>query len=165
MHFAHTPETVKLTSFMVYLRGSLKSGTTFSRQVTSAKEGGFYSRTLLLNQPLGISDNWLTAVNLKSDIPVKLPLNVQLFFNAASFAQASLINPSKNKLLYEGGILLNVMNETLQIQLPLVLSKDFNDYSKQNYPKNRVLNQISFSLNLTPYNFLDSKNILKLMGQ
>ncbi|MBP6455747.1 MAG: M1 family metallopeptidase [Chitinophagaceae bacterium] len=165
-YFLHTTTTAANDYLYdeVYL-GRNENENLFSRQVTSAKEGGFYSRTLLLNQPLGISDNWLTAVNLKSDIPVKLPLNVQLFFNAASFAQASLINPSKNKLLYEGGILLNVMNETFQIQLPLVLSKDFNDYSKQNYPKNRVLNQISFSLNLTPYNFLDSKNILKLIGQ
>ncbi len=135
-----------------------------SRQVSN-REGGFYSRTLLLNQPLGISDNWLAAVNLKSDIPVKLPLNVQLFFNAATFAQANLINPSKNKLLYEGGILLNVMNNAFQIQLPLVLSKDFKNYSDQIYTKNKILNQISFSLNLSPYNFLDPKNMLKLIGQ
>jgi hypothetical protein len=41
----------------------------------------------------------------------------------------------------------------LSIYLPLVMSKDFSEYTKSVYPDNRFLKTISFSLNLGNINW------------
>jgi hypothetical protein len=54
--------------------------------------------------------------------------------------------------------------DLLIIYAPLIMSKDFKDYTKQIYPKNRFLNTMSFALNLQQINFLRSANLLNVFS-
>lgn len=124
-----------------------------SQQVLD-REGGFTTRTTLLADPLGQTDDWLVSVNLRSDIPLKYKFLPQVFFNAASFAEAGNSNPSGNKTLFEGGLQFNLIKEIVKVNIPLVLSKDFKDYTQSIYTKNRFSRQISFSLSTDRLDFL-----------
>lgn len=124
------------------------------------KEGGFGTRTTYLSNPLGRSDDWLVSVNLKSDIPLKYKFLPQVFFNIASFGDAGMTNPSGNKTLYEGGLQFNLLDELIKINIPLVLSKDFKDYTKSIYNTNRFARQISFTLSTDKIDFLRTQERL-----
>lgn len=132
----------------------------YSSQQVMHKEGGFATRTTFLNNPLGQTDDWLVSVNLRSDIPLKYKWLPQLFFNAASFANAGNLNPSGNKMLFEGGLQFNLIQDIIRVNIPLVLSKDFKDYTKSIYSKNRFTRQISFSISTDKLDFLRTQDAL-----
>jgi hypothetical protein len=52
----------------------------------------------------------------------------------------------------------------LIVYAPLFMSKDFKDYTKTVYAKNRLLNTMTFSLNIAQLNFLNTNNATKLIG-
>jgi hypothetical protein len=139
----------------VYLDRNAQSG--WKTQQIAMQEGGLKIRTLMYASPLGRSDNWLASVNLRSDLPFSFPLKLQLFFDAATFANAAQLNPSGNKVLFDGGIQLNMFKERLVVYLPLIMSKDFKDYSKSVYSKNRMLQNMSFALRFHPFEFMDQQ--------
>ena len=132
----------------------------YTSQQVMNKEGGFATRTNLLNNPLGRSDDWLVSVNVRTDIPLKYKWLPQLFFNAASFGGSSQTNPSGNTTLFEGGIQINLLSDIVRINIPLVLSKDFKNYTQSFYSKNRLVRQISFSLSTDKINFLRTQESL-----
>ncbi len=129
-------------------------------QQVMSKEGGFATRTSFLSNPLGQSDDWLVAVNLRSDIPLKYKWLPQVFFNAASFGNASMLNPSGSKMLFEGGVQFNLLSDVLQLKIPLVLSRDFKNYTESVYSTNRFSRQISFSLSTNKIDFLRTQQSL-----
>ncbi len=135
-----------------------------SQQVMN-REGGFVTRTTKLTSPLGRSDDWLVAVNLRSDLPIKFPILPQVFFNAASYGGAAQSNPSGAKLLFEAGVHLNFYKDIIRISLPLLLSKDLKDYTKSVYTQNRIPQQISFSINTQNLDFLRSQDLVDLFVQ
>jgi hypothetical protein len=121
----------------------------------SLREGGFKIPTAFYAAPLGRSDDWLAALNLKTDLPLgKVPL--RLFLDVATFSNAQKENPSGDRFLYAGGLELHLLYDIIQISLPLVYSKDYNDYLKSIYSTGRLANTISFSLQLQNINWLKS---------
>jgi len=126
------------------------------------KEGGFKINTLQYATQLGLSDNWLFALNLKTDIPFLWNLPVRLFADVATFSDAKRLNPSGAAVLYEAGIEV-YLGDYLSVYLPLVMSKDFSEYTKSIYPENRFLKTISFSLNIGNINWFNTPSkILKM---
>jgi hypothetical protein len=146
----------------IYVARNEQSGT--MAQQVSIREGGFKIRTNQYANPLGMSDNWLFAVNFRSDLPIKSPVKLQVFIDAGTFANAGKLNPSGNKLLFDGGLELHLLGDMIIIYAPLVMSKDFKDYTKSVYAKNRLLNTMSFSLNLSSLNLLQTQNVTKILG-
>jgi len=127
-----------------YFGRSQQSGL-WSQQI-SMKEGGFKVTTLQYASQLGLTDNWLFALNLKSDIPyLKLP--IRLFADFGTFADAKQQNPSGASVLFDAGLELYI-SDYLNIYFPLLLSTDFKDYTKSVYTDKRFLRTITFSLNL-----------------
>ncbi|HOZ52356.1 MAG TPA: M1 family metallopeptidase, partial [Chitinophagaceae bacterium] len=61
----------------------------FLTQQISTREGGFKIQTNLLSNPIGQNNNWITAINLRSDLPIKLPLKIQVFLDAGTYANAA----------------------------------------------------------------------------
>ncbi|WP_106525055.1 M1 family metallopeptidase [Taibaiella chishuiensis] len=133
----------------------------FYAQQISMKEGGFKVNTLQYSQQLGLTDDWLFALNIKTDLPFwNLP--VRIFADVATFADAKRINPSGAGVLYEAGLEVSV-TDYITIYLPLVLSKDLSEYTKSVYPENRFLKTIAFSINLDRINWLKlPSKILKM---
>lgn len=140
----------------------------FLTQQISMQDGGMKILTNLYSTPIGQSDNWLGAVNLRSDIPInlklKLPIKFQLFLDACTFAQAGKQNPSGNKLVYDAGVQMNLLYGLFNLYVPVLMSKDYRDYGKSIYGKKRFEHYVSFSLNLNKINFLNTQNITKFIG-
>lgn len=132
-------------------------------QQIALREGGFKIKTHLLNSPIGQNDNWLAAVNFRTDLPMKLPLKFQLFLDAGTFAKASELNNSGNKLIYDAGVELHLFADMLIIYAPIMMSKDFKDYTKSTYAKNRFLNTMTFSLNLDKIKWYRTQNVLDMI--
>jgi hypothetical protein len=95
----------------------------------AVREGGFKIPTLLYASPIGRNDDFFFALNLESDLPVKLPLRV--FLDAGTFSKAKTLNPSGNGM-----------------------SRDFADYQKNISGKTSVFDNISFSIELHHFNWL-----------
>ena len=146
----------------IYLARNEQKGM-LSQQV-AMQEGGFKVRTVQYASPIGISDNWLAAINLRSDLPIKFPVKLQVFLDAGTFANAGKLNPSGNKLLFDAGLELHLLGDVFTLYAPLFMSKDFRDYTKSVYTKNRFLNTMSFSLNLAGINFLNTNHVSKFVG-
>ncbi|MBP6623612.1 MAG: M1 family metallopeptidase [Chitinophagaceae bacterium] len=136
--------------------------TTLSQQV-SMQEGGFKMRTLQYASPIGLNDNWLASINLRSDIPIKSPIKLQVFVDAATFANAKKLNPSGQNAVFEAGLELHLFSDLLVVYAPFILSKDFKDYSKQIYPKNRFLHNMSFALNFSQLNFRKTQDVMNYL--
>src|SRR5690606_16530075 len=95
----------------------------FWSQQTLNAEGKGNLNTRLYSQPLGASDNWLLALNLKTDMPVKLP--IRFYANFHTYADYNLINPSGHAVLFSAGLELHVLNDFLTISVPVLTSKDY----------------------------------------
>lgn len=132
------------------------------RQV-AIKEGGLKIPTPLYASPLGRSDNWLAAINIKTDLPLgKLP--IRLFADMATFADAGKLNPSGNKILFDAGVEVYI-KDVVNIYVPLIMSKDYNDYMKSIVGKDRFVKSITFSFQLGNFNWLKtSSQLFKLAG-
>lgn len=146
----------------IYLARNEQKGM-LSQQI-AMQEGGFKVRTVQYASPIGVSDNWLAAINLRSDLPIKFPVKLQVFLDAGTFANAGKLNPSGNKLLFDAGLELHLLGDVFTLYAPLFMSKDFRDYTKSVYTKNRLLNTMSFSLNLAGINFLNTNHVSKFVG-
>jgi hypothetical protein len=129
-----------------------------SKQV-SKQEGGFKLPTNLYANPLGRSDNWLLALNLKTDLPFgRLPL--RLYADIATFADAKRINPKGNVVSFNAGLELSLFKELISIYAPLLLSTDYSSYLKEIYPEQKFLNSITFSINIERMNGLRAHEYL-----
>jgi len=146
-----------------YIGRSEQTG--FAARQISIQEGGMKIPTFMYLSSYGIgrSDNWLAAINLKSDLPLKR-LPIRLFLDAATFADAAKLNPSGNKILFDGGFELYLL-DILHIYVPVVRSQDYNDYRKTVTGKTSILDGVTFSLNLQQINWLKTPTYLfKIFG-
>ena len=125
--------------------------TGFGSNQIAQREGGFKIPTLLYSTPIGRTDDFLFAINLESDLPIKLPFRV--FLDAGSFSNAKTLNPSGNGLLYDGGVLFSLKN-VVKIYFPFFKSRDFADYQKNISGKTSVFDNVSFSIELNHFNWL-----------
>jgi len=103
------------------------SASALGRQV-SQTEGGFKGAFGAASAGvLGNSNNYLLALNLKADLPERLPLGLPLrpYFDIGYFDDATLLNqnqprPRSEKLLWSGGLMLEFMKGGLEFYFPLV---------------------------------------------
>ena len=119
-------------------------------------DGGFVTPT-----PLGRTDDWLMAANLKVNIPGKLPL--ALFFNIASFGKYSDILQNKEFAIYEAGVAVILVKNIVEVYFPLYISKDMQRVSDLNNRK--FSERIRFILNLNALNpFKAVKNYKQIIN-
>jgi len=104
-----------------------------ARQV-SQTEGGFkgaFGYPFAGN--LGNSNNYILALNLKADLPRRLPLGIPLkpWFDIGYFDDATATGqkrPRSEKILWSGGLMLEFFKGGLEIYFPLVNSKALKNY-------------------------------------
>jgi hypothetical protein len=129
-------------------------------QQMAIRDGGFRIRTDLLNQKIGKSDQWLTAINATTTIPKILnPFREWNFNNPLRiFLDVGTTNDIWNneagepKILYNSGIQISLFNEVLNVYLPIAYSKPFRDYVNSVLPQPSWSHRISFSLDLNKLN-------------
>lgn len=128
----------------------------FSNRQIMIRDGGFKVRTDLYYNKIGRTDNWLTAINFTSTIPnninplailpVKIPMKV--FADAGTFAGAWKQDAGTGKFLYDAGLQLSLLKNTINVYMPLLYSKAYKDYFKSVFGKKIFLNNISFSIDV-----------------
>ncbi|MEO8404180.1 MAG: hypothetical protein ABI480_06280, partial [Chitinophagaceae bacterium] len=144
-----------------YFIGRNKFEGAASQQIM-VRDGGFKFRTDLLGDKVGKTDDWLVAINFSSTIPsninplsllpVKIPL--KFFVDVGTYSDAWVRESGQDRFIFDAGIHIPILKETINIYLPLLYSKVFKDY-KNSYlpPKNKFLRTISFSIDISNFNF------------
>jgi len=124
----------------------------FSRQV-SQTEGGFKTAFgAPYAQVLGNSNNFIAALNLRADLPGRLPLGIPLkpYFDIGYFDDATPLGagrPLEQRLLWSGGFLLEFFNGSIEFYFPVVSAKPLSDlYAEAS--GGSYLRRISWSIRL-----------------
>ncbi len=131
-------------------------------QQLMVRDGGFKVRTELLADKIGKTDDWLIAANFSTTIPssinplslfpVKIPL--KLFFDIGTYAETWKPNSGLDHFIFDAGIHIPLLKETVNIYLPLVYSKVYKDYIQSTFPKKgRIWKTISFSIDISNFSF------------
>jgi len=120
------------------------------------RDGFFKVRTDLLNSKIGKTDNWLAAVNMRTDIPdginplsllpVRVPLRI--FADIGTYGDAWSANYEGQRILFDAGLQVSLLQEAMHIYVPVVASKPFRDYNKSVLGEKRFWKTVSFSFNL-----------------
>ena len=129
------------------------------------RDGGFKVRSDLLASKIGKTDDWLAALNLKTDIPeninplevlpVKIP--VKLFFDIGTYSEAWNKNAATGKFIYDAGLQVSVLHDFINIYIPVIYSKVYSDYFKSTITEKRFFKNISFSIDIQNFRL---KNII-----
>ena len=132
----------------------------FSNQQIMNRDGAFKVRTDLLSDKIGKTDDWLTAINLSTSIPkkinplellpVKIPLRI--FADIGTYADAWKKNAETGRFLYDAGLQLSLLSNTVNIYFPLLYSKVYDDYFKSTITEKRFQKNISFSIDIQHFN-------------
>ncbi len=133
-----------------------------SSQQIMERDGAFKTRTDLLAEKVGRTDNWLFAANFSTTIPnsinplsilpVKIPL--KLFFDIGTQAGAWEANSTTDRFLFDAGLQVPLLKETLNIYIPLLYSKVYKEYYQSTIArKDRFLKKISFSIDISNFSF------------
>ena len=132
-----------------------------SSQQIMIRDGGFKVRSDLLASKIGKTDNWLAAVNLKTDfpkefnplqiLPFKIPLKI--FLDAGTYAEAWQKNAPTGKFIYDAGLQLSLVKNLINIYIPILYSKVYADYFKSTVTGKRFWKNISFSIDLQNFRF------------
>ncbi len=115
----------------VYFGRSDEQG--FRARQVSQTDGGFKAPFgSSFGGTIGNSNNYILAMNLKADLPARLPWGIPLrpWLDVGYFDDATLIGaerPSNEKLLWSGGLLLDFFKGNLEIYFPLVNSKNLKE--------------------------------------
>lgn len=137
-----------------------------SRQI-AIRDGGFKIRTDLFANRVGVSDDWLAAINLNTSLPKKInPLSIlpikiplHLFLDIGTYAGAREKNTS-GRFLYDAGIHVPLLDGTLNFYFPVFYSGEYRDYIRSVYPDNRFIKASTFSIDLQKLYRLARKNNL-----
>jgi len=125
------------------------------------RDGGFKIKTDLLAEKIGKTDDWLVATNLTSSIPrginplsllpIEIPLRV--FVDIGTYADAWKQDSKLDHFLFDIGLQLSMLKNTINIYVPLIYSKVYKDYI-QSYveQKGRFWKTISFSIDISSFN-------------
>jgi len=138
-------------------------------QQMMVRDGAFKVRTDLLSSQVGKTDNWLMAANFNTTLPDKinplslLPLKipVHLFADIGTYAEAWQANAETDHFLFDAGLHIPLLSETINLYIPVFYSKVYSNYYKSTIPKNRLLRAISFSINLNNKFFKKANNELE----
>lgn len=128
----------------------------FASQQMMMRDGGFKVRTDLLANKIGKTDDWLMALNFSTDIPDQinilniLPFRVplKLYMDIGTYADAWKANAEGSKVLYNAGLQLSLLKNTVNIYAPLLYSKPYKDYFLSTITEKRFLKNISFTIDI-----------------
>ncbi|MBC7933980.1 MAG: M1 family metallopeptidase [Rhizobacter sp.] len=131
------------------------------------RDGAFKVRTDLLSNKIGKTDDWLTAMNFTTSIPKKInPLEllpfkipVKIFADIGSYSEAWKKNSGTPRILYDAGLQLSILKNAINIYVPLLYSKVYDDYFKSTITEKRFLKNISFSIDV------QNRSLKKLIPQ
>ncbi len=124
------------------------------------RDGAFKVRTDLLANKVGRTDDWLAAINFSTTIPdavnplnllpVKIPL--KLFLDIGTYADTWKPDAEEDRFLFNAGLHLPLLKETINIYIPLVYSKVYKDYIQSVVEKKgRFWKKISFSIDISNF--------------
>ncbi len=144
-----------------YFMGRNKFEGLASQQIM-VRDGAFKVRTDLLADKVGKTDDWLMALNLATTIPsainplsmlpVKIPL--KLFLDIGTQAEAWKQDSEADRFLFDAGIQIPILKETVNIYIPLLYSSVYKDYIQStSEKKNRFWKKISFSIDISNFSF------------
>ena len=133
----------------------------FASQQIMIRDGGFKVRTDLLASPIGKTDDWLIATNFTSSVPasinplsilpIKIPLKV--FFDMGTNADAWKKDAETDHFLFDGGLQLSLLKNTVNIYVPLIYSGVYKNYIQSTLEKkDRFWKRISFSIDIANFN-------------
>jgi hypothetical protein len=128
----------------------------FASQQMMMRDGGFKVRTDLLANKIGKTDDWLMALNFSTDIPDQinilniLPFKVplKLYMDIGTYADAWKANAEGSKVLFNAGLQLSLLKNTVNIYAPLFYSKPYKDYFLSTITEKRFLKNISFTIDI-----------------
>jgi hypothetical protein len=133
----------------------------FASQQIMKRDGDFKIRTDLLASPIGKTDDWLIAANFTSSVPSSinplslLPINIPLkvFFDIGTYADAWKKDAEGDHFLFDGGLQLSLLKNTVNIYVPLIYSNVFKNYIQSTLEKkDRFWKRISFSIDIANFN-------------
>ncbi|MDP9230429.1 MAG: hypothetical protein M3O67_07140, partial [Bacteroidota bacterium] len=131
-------------------------------QQIMVQDGSFKLRTDLLANKVGKTDDWLIATNFSSTIPAGInPLSVlpfkvplKIFVDIGTYAEAWKKDAEGDHFLFDAGLQLSLLKETINIYLPIIYSSVYKDYIQSTLDKKgRLLKTISFSIDISHFNF------------
>jgi hypothetical protein len=125
------------------------------------RDGALKVHTDFLNNKIGKTDDWLTAVNFTSSIPKQInplellpfKLPIKVFADFGTYAEAWKPNPPTGKLLYDAGIQLSLFDNVLNVYVPIFYSKVYDNYFKSVITEKRFLKNITFSIDVQNISF------------
>lgn len=131
-------------------------------QQIMVRDGGFKVRTDLLADKVAKTDDWLVAANFNTTIPsginplnmlpVKIPLKI--FLDIGTYAEAWKNKTENDRFLFDAGLQVSFLRETINIYLPLIYSSVYRDYLQSTIPKKeRFFKKISFSIDISNFSF------------
>ena len=139
-------------------------------QQIMVRDGAFKVRTDLLAEKVGKTDDWLMSLNLTSSLPraidpftllpKEFPMQLKVFADIGTYAEPWKKNSTTDRFLFDAGLQLSILKETINIYLPLIYSKVFKEYFQSTLPKqNRVFKIMSFSIDIANFSLrkFDSK--------
>jgi hypothetical protein len=126
-----------------------------SQQMTTG--GGFFKvSTPYQTDPVGLTDNWLAAINLTSDVPeginpfsvlpFRLPLRV--FLDVGTYSDLWSENPVAGRFLYDAGLQVSLFKEAVTIYMPVLYSKIYRDTYKSMNDLGEFAQRLRFSIDL-----------------
>lgn len=140
----------------------------FSSQQMMMRDGGFKVRTDLLANKVGKTDDWLAALNFVTDIPdqinilrvlpIKIPLKV--FVDIGTYADTWKSGATGSRVLYDAGLQMSFLKNTITVYVPLLYSKVYKDYFESTILEKRFLKNIAFSIDIQN---LSLKKLVKQM--
>ncbi|MBN8864109.1 MAG: M1 family metallopeptidase [Sphingobacteriales bacterium] len=132
----------------------------WASQQIMERDGAFKTRTDMLAEKVGRTDDWLIALNFSTTIPDQVnPLNLlpfriplKVFADVGTYAEAWKRNANTDRFLFDAGLQIPLFKEVVNIYLPLIYSRPFKDYIQSTIPKNeRLLRRISFSIDFSNF--------------
>ncbi len=131
-----------------------------SAKQISMREGGFKLNTTKYINPIGKTDDWLLSLNVKTDIPINIPLvNPKIYFDVATFSNAKRELGSGSNSISELGVEFQA-SSILSIYVPIALSSDLKNYTRSVFSEKRLLNSISFSVTLRDKDIFNTQKIV-----
>lgn len=134
-----------------YLGRTAQNGV--AAQQISINEGGFKIPT---QNNIGRSDNWLSTINLKTDLPFGI-LPLRLFLDAGLVPNTAPDeeHPGATRTLYDAGIEVYALDNIVSVYIPVLMSSDFQNYLVDTYSnKKQFAHSISFTVKLQNVNWL-----------
>lgn len=114
------------------------------------QEGGFK-----VYSPIGRSNKWIASLNIKSHLPGKLP--VRIFADIGIYDGSNKAYEEYKGLTFDAGIEVYLIQNLIEVYIPLLVSKDIDKFYKENELKFTERIRFVFNINaLSPFRLRES---------